>query len=432
MAEKDSGLNSWYQAEQDQWNGTSPESSYTVVDRRGRSESADEPQNTRDPESSQEQEHQITDDDTNPGEAIDAEPDAELRHSDAELLGRRYPVLKAIRAASNQRMRAVESAQATWKNALDTPKKMRLGLRTSLAEGRVARHTARLGAVPEGSWTHQRRLKKLKKVTAKRDRIKNEYDAVTKRMKDRRSSVKDNFEKRKGDYVKELKDRAELARSRKALRHELKDQGAGFIERRQIVKDAIKNHPNVILEAMGDASSVATLRGRELKQAERVEDKALKAHEQTKNTLHATVQRSREYATGLQTATERKASLSEETAVTTEKIEALRAEREELDERDPRYFTAGIELREAERALEAQTAEMEELEHSIKYRTAELERLATEHARLTEKIHAEQAAHDTAQQHTAARRQAVEDAKRAQQQVIHRAATAKLPTKEEK
>ncbi|HMS92782.1 MAG TPA: FHA domain-containing protein [Candidatus Saccharibacteria bacterium] len=367
-----------------------------------------------------------------PSAAIDAEPDAEIRHSDAELLGRRYPVRQAVRAVGNQRLRAVESAQAAWKNTLDTPKKMRLGLRTSLAEGRVARHQARVAAATEGTWIHQRRSKKLEKVTAKRNRIKSEYDAVTGRMKDRRTSVKDNFEKRKGDYVKELKDRAELARSRKALRHELKDQGAGFVERRKIVKDVIKNHPNVILEAIGDASSVATIRARELKKAEKSEERTHKTHTQTKEALNVTSKQAKEYSSKLQAASERQASVADATTSTSEKIEALTAERESLDERDPRYFVAGIELREAERTLEALTAEAESLDQNVTFLTNEVERLTAEQTRLTEKAQADQDAHDTAKQHTATRRQAAEDARTAQQKAAHNAVASQLPPTKEK
>ena len=367
-----------------------------------------------------------------PSVAIDAEPDAEIRHSDAELLGRRYPVRQAVRAVGNQRVRAIESAQATWKNTLDTPKKMRLGLRTSLAEGRVARHQARVAAATEGTWVHQRRTRKLEKVTAKRDRIKSDYDAVTGRMKDRRTSVKDNFEKRKGDYVKELKDRAELARSRKALRHELKDQGAGFVERRKIVKDVIKNHPDVILEAIGDTSSVAAINARELKKAEKSEERIHKMHTQTKETLSATSKQAKEYASKLHTASERQASLTDATTSTSEKIEALTAERESLDERDPRYFVAGIELREAERTLEALTAEAENLDQNITFLTNEVDRLNAEQTRLTDKAQVEQSAHDTAKQHTATRRQAAEDARIAQQKAAHDAVASQLPPTKEK
>ncbi|OYX53319.1 hypothetical protein B7Y92_03375 [Candidatus Saccharibacteria bacterium 32-50-13] len=372
------------------------------------------------------------DEETDPSAAIDAEPDAEVRHSDAELLGRRYPVLRAVRQVSNQRMRLIESTQANWKNTLDTPKKMRLGMRMSLAESRVARHQARLENVPENSWLHQRRTRKLEKVTAKRNRIKSEYDTVTGRMKDRRTSVKDNFEKRKNEYTKNLKDRAELARSHKALRHELKDQGAGFLERRTIVKDAIKNHPNVILEAIGDTSSIVALRGRELQQAERTEERARKSHSETLKASKANSQRAKEYTAELQNATNQKDSLSEQITKTSETIDSLRAQREVLGEKDPKFFVLGIELREAERNLEALEAEHEELEHTVKYRTAEVERLSAEQTRLDEQLQAQEEAHTVAKQNTAKRRQAADTAKQAQQEAAHKAATAKLSTKEKK
>lgn len=372
------------------------------------------------------------DDDTDPGKAIDNEPDAEIRHNDAELLRQRDLFVQAIRTVGNQRIRAIESAQASWKNTLDTPAKMAYGLRTSLMEGRVARHQRLVDETKEGSWVHQRRLKKLQKLQAKRDRLKGKYEAISGRMKNRREAVSKGYEERKNNSLKELKGRAELARSRKALRHELKGQGAGLIERRLAVRNVIKNHPNVILDAMGDASNIAALRGRELKQAERAQDRVHKNHDQTKESIRTTAQRSSEFTATVEKATKRRGELSEEMAKTTEKIEELTAEREELSEQDARRFAAGIELREAERTLEEQTTEMEELERSIDYHTAAIDQFAAEQARLAEQAQAEEAALAAARENTDARRQAAEDAIQAQQAAARKAVTTQLPTKEKK
>ncbi len=373
-----------------------------------------------------------SDDDTDPGKAIDDEPDAEIRHNDAELLRQRDLFVQAIRTVGNQRIRAIESAQASWKNTLDTPAKMAYGLRTSLIEGRVVRHQKLVDETKKGSWVHQRRLKKLRKLENKRDRLKGKYESISGRMKDRRETVTKGYEERKNNSLKELKGRAELARSRKALRHELKGQGANFVERQLAVRNVIKNHPNVILEAMGDASNMAALRGRELKQAERAENQAHKTHDQTKESIQTAAQRSSEYTATLEKATKRRSELSEEIAKTTEKIEELTAEREGLSEQDARRFAAGIELREAQRVLEEQTAEMEQLEQSIAYHTTVIEQFAAEQARLAEKAQAEEAALAAARENTAARRQAAEEATRTQQAAAHKAVTTQLPTKERK
>lgn len=373
-----------------------------------------------------------SDDDTDPGKAIDDEPDAEIRHKDAELLQKRDLVVQAIRTVGNLRMRAVESAQASWKNTLNAPAKIALGLRTIAAEAKIAWHQKRVDKYPEGSWLHQKHTKAFEKAKAKRDTIKEKYDTITVDMKDRRTSVKDNFEERKKNSMKELKGRAELARSRKALHHELKEQGAGYVERRLIVHNVIKKHPNVILEAMGDASNMAALRGRELKQAERAENQAHKTHDQTKESIQTAAQRSSEYTATLEKATKRRGELSEEIAKTTEKIEELTAEREGLSEQDARRFAAGIELREAQRVLEEQTAEMEQLEQSIAYHTTVIEQFAAEQTRLAEKAQTEEVALAAARENTAARRQAAEDATQAQQAAAHKAVTTQLPTKERK
>lgn len=368
----------------------------------------------------------------NPSTAIDAEPDAEIRHTDAELLGRRYPIRQVIRAAGNQRMRLVESTQATWKNTLSTPKKMRLGLRTSLAEGRVARHTARVDAVKEGTWLYRRRLAKLEKVTAKRDRIKNNYDTVVDEMSDRRNAVKDNFENRKNEYTKNLKDRAELARARKSLRHELKDQGAGLAERRSIVHEMIKKHPTVIVEALGDTSSIVTLKERELRQAERTEKRARTSHNTTLDALTINAQLSKESAVRLEDATNKKKVLSEGIMTHTEAVTSLREQRDQLDEEDPQSFLLGIELRQAERSLSELKEKYNELSQIVDQNSAQIANLADEKTRLDARREATQDTYKIASDEITKRKELVETAQQAQQTAVRSALSTTRLTKEKK
>lgn len=370
--------------------------------------------------------------DFDPSSAIDAEPDAEVRHSDAELLGQRYRVLRTIKAAGNQRMRAVEAAQATWKNTLDTPKKMRLALRTSLAEGRVARHQKKVDAASEGTWKHQRHLKRLQKVAAKRDAIKNQYDSHTGRMKDRRTSVKDNFERRHTDTIKNLKDRAELSRSHKALRHELKEQGAGFVERRLIVRDAIKNHPKVVLEALGDTSNIANLRAREFKHAERTATKEKQKQSQINTMITNTRERAASHRAQADEAERRIAAIPDEITKVQEAADAIREQLADLDPKDTSRRALSLDLQNAEAIQQQLANEQDQLQHMAHRLRLEAGQLDTDRAHLEVRLTAQEQVVESARQEMTRRKQVLDDAQRTRQEAIHNAVNTQLDTKEKK
>lgn len=201
-------------------------------------------------------------------EPLESVPDAEVRYTDAEILGKRYPVRRAIHEVGNQRIAAIESVQAKWKNALDTPAKMRLGLSQSVTKGLLDRQLRKLEEVqhlPATNRLRKRRERKAANAQIRHDRAKNAYNTHTGRMKDRVDAVGKNKEARRSEYIAELRDRREKALARKAMRHELRSQGASRLETRAIIKDIPKEH----LDRVGAIAASAATSERLARKAER-------------------------------------------------------------------------------------------------------------------------------------------------------------------
>lgn len=206
-------------------------------------------------------------------------PDAEIRYTDAEILGKRYPVRQAVSELGNQRMRAVEATKAKWYNALDTPAKIRRGFAANLAERRYNRQKARLDEVahlPDGNRLKERRLAKATRAKDKMDRMQNIYRLHTSAMEQRTRSVGENAEARRAEYTRELKGRREAALARRTLRRELRAQGAGRAETRAILKEIPAEHA----QRVGRIAAQAEVSRRSFGQAERQVAKATK-HEET-------------------------------------------------------------------------------------------------------------------------------------------------------
>ena len=206
---------------------------------------------------------------------IAAQPDAEVRYTDAEILGRRYPIRQAVREIGNQRIKAIESAQAKASNAWDTPGKLRRQLWATMAEGRYNRQKERLDAVahlPDNHFLKRRRLAKLTLLEGKMNRAKQSLEERVNTMENRTKSVGENAERRRAEYRAELKGRREAALARRTLRHELRAQGAGVFESNAILKEISLEH----MRRVGRIAAQAETSRRAHGQADRAEEKAAK------------------------------------------------------------------------------------------------------------------------------------------------------------
>jgi len=169
----------------------------------------------------------------------DSEPMTPDQLTDKEILGRSYPVRQMVKEANNQRMKLIEGAKMAWTNLKETPKLLRLNFRNWLADGRVARQNKRyedaVKKTGENSRLAQRRRSKLEAAKKHKESISKARDTQEETMLAREQAVGENAEQRRSENIKELAERAIDAKARKALRHELREQGASRREVREIL-----------------------------------------------------------------------------------------------------------------------------------------------------------------------------------------------------
>lgn len=169
----------------------------------------------------------------------DSEPMTPDQLADKEILGRSYPVRQMVKEANNQRMKLIEGAKMAWTNLKETPKLLRLNFRNWLADGRVARQNKRyedaVKKTGENSRLAQRRRSKLEAAKKHKESISKARDTQEETMLAREQAVGENAEQRRSENIKELAERAIDAKARKALRHELREQGASRREVREIL-----------------------------------------------------------------------------------------------------------------------------------------------------------------------------------------------------
>jgi len=280
----------------------------------------------------------------------DTEPSTstETFTTDVEILGKHYPIRQMIREAGNQRMRAVESVSASWKNMLDTPGKMRLGLVRSLAEGRLNRKKAKFEAVShlsDRNWLKRRRKNKMLKAQKKFDTANEKYQGRKDRMTARRENVGKNVEQRRANYRKELRARRETALGRRALRHELRAQDAGRFEARAILKDIPKEH----LERVGKLAATAYASERKAAQADK-QKKATISHEtRTLEAISDNRRRMGEAANEAKKADGIVEKLKTETIPKAkEHLESLQAQLDDYEDDDPARTSLQIQIQETE------------------------------------------------------------------------------------
>lgn len=191
-----------------------------------------------------------------------AENAAEVRanetlRTDAEILGRRYPVSRMIRDAGNTLQWGKERIAAGWNNAKEQPGLLKDKFMHGLAKSSYDRRKAKLDEVAHLSDNHplkKRRMRKLQKAEARLNRRKANLDRRKNRMSGRLETVENAYESRREATIAELSERADKARARKALREEMrKEQNVGWFEAWAAAKEHVDSMPKYQLRRIASA-----------------------------------------------------------------------------------------------------------------------------------------------------------------------------------
>ena len=174
----------------------------------------------------------------------------ETLRTDAEILGRRYPVSRMIRDAGNTLQWGKERIAAGWNNAKEQPGLLKDKFMYGLAKSSYDRRKAKFDEVAHLSDNHplkKRRMRKLQKAENRVNKRKADIDRRQNRMSGRLETVKNAYESRREATIAELSERADKARARKALREEMrskrKEQNVGWFEAWVVAKEHVDSMP---------------------------------------------------------------------------------------------------------------------------------------------------------------------------------------------
>lgn len=202
-----------------------------------------------DPESGQESGAEYGD--VKPGQesaenAAEVQANETLR-TDAEILGKRYPVRRLVGETANTLQWGKERIAAGWNNAKEQPGLLKDKFMHGLAKSSYDRRKAKLDEVAHLSDNHplkKRRMRKLQKAEARLNRRKANLDRRKNRMSGRLETVKNAYESRREATIAKLSERAGKARARKALREEMrKEQNVGWFEAWAAAKEHVNSMP---------------------------------------------------------------------------------------------------------------------------------------------------------------------------------------------
>ena len=174
----------------------------------------------------------------------------ETLRTDAEILGRRYPVSRMIRDAGNTLQWGKERIAAGWNNAKEQPGLLKDKFMYGLAKSSYDRRKAKFDEVAHLSDNHplkKRRMRKLQNAENRVNKRKADIDRRQNRMSGRLETVKNAYESRREATIAELSERADKARARKALREEMrskrKEQNVGWFEAWVVAKEHVDSIP---------------------------------------------------------------------------------------------------------------------------------------------------------------------------------------------
>ena len=372
-----------------------------------------------DPESGQESGAEYGD--VEPGQesaenAAEVQANETLR-TDAEILGRRYPVSRMIRDAGNTLQWGKERIAAGWNNAKEQPGLLKDKFMYGLAKSSYDRRKAKFDEVAHLSDNHplkKRRMRKLQKAENRVNKRKADIDRRQNRMSGRLETVKNAYEARREATIAELSERADKARTRKALREEMrskrKEQNVGWFEAWVVAKEHVDSMPKDQLRRIASAVMNAAEASKNSQEASWQARYAERASADAQNRVEMLGQELGQTRVDLENTRQQAGEIADMEAnlvTIKENVAKLREKAESLSDDNANKFAAMNELVKAEN----QQAEMEQTIANHHQRLADLwqrqGQLAEELSQA--KVNAESAAQtlkDRTQQEAAAKKKA--------------------------
>jgi len=183
--------------------------------------------------------------------------DNEVRFTDAEILGKSFRVKRAVQETGTQSIKTWQGLKAKVRNAIDTPGKVVKQFAYNRAKNAHQRREARLQAATNER-LRQKRLIPAERAKSKLAMRENNLKEHVGRMNERVSTVNENANRRRAEYIDELKSRKEDALARKTVRAQLRQDGATRRETRSIMSEIPRTH----LDRIGKLAVLVETSGR--------------------------------------------------------------------------------------------------------------------------------------------------------------------------
>ncbi len=165
--------------------------------------------------------------------------DAQVRYSDAELLGNRYAVHLKVQGAGNRAVKAWQGMKARVRNAFDAPGKTIKKFALDRAQKGFDSKSKRLDAATSerAKQYHQRKLDKAADKLIKREVS---HNTRVKRMEARTQAVHENAERRRQNYIDKLKLKKGDKLAEKALHKQLREEKVSWYSSRKIAAETLE------------------------------------------------------------------------------------------------------------------------------------------------------------------------------------------------
>jgi len=337
-----------------------------------------------DPESGQESGAEYGD--VEPGQesaenAAEVQANETLR-TDAEILGRRYPVSRMIRDAGNTLQWGKERIAAGWNNAKEQPGLLKDKFMRGLAQSSYDRRKAKLDEVAHLSDNHplkRRRMRRAEKAKARLDKYQARIDKRQNRMTGRIEAVENAYESRREATIAELSERADKARARKALRKEMRSKrkeqnvDVGWFEAWVVAKEHVDSMPKDQLRRIASAVMNAAEASKNSQEASWQARYAERASADAQNRVEILGQELGQTRVDLENTRQQAGEIADMEAnlvTVKENVAKLREKAESLSDDNANKFAAMNELVKAEN----QQAEMEQTIANHHQRLADLQR----------------------------------------------------------
>jgi hypothetical protein len=284
--------------------------------------------------------------------------DAEARYMDTELLGKSFRVRRSIQEAGTQSVKTWQGLKAKVRNALDTPGKAFKQFAYNHAKSSYERKDARLKAATSLRLQQPRQAKADSAKEAMEYRAGSLHDRVT-RMEGRKTTVHENADLRRQEYVSELKERREGALARKAVRQQLRGEGATRRETRAIVAEIPTEH----MDRLGKVAIVSETSQRKLSEAKQFRSHAEKEQSKTVARIKHTERHAETYDKTAEHATTSMQEISTNLLPVAEQyVVGLTGMLKGFEPGDPNHDLLAAEITKAQRVVDSYKSQITYLE----------------------------------------------------------------------